>query len=73
MARKRYYSHSKLATLEYKGVHLAESERFKGVLYKPEKDGLTIYAGQSGELAFKWDRWEDLKAEIDEFKEAYCG
>lgn len=68
-----YYSDAFLAGLEANGVKVAESERFKGVLYKPEKDGLTIYAGQSGELAFKWDRWEDLKAEIDEFKEAYCG
>jgi len=67
-----YYSDAFLAGLEANGVKVAESKRFKGVLYKPEKDGLTIYAGQSGELAFKWDRWEDLKAEIDEFKEVYC-
>ena len=70
----KYLSHSKLATLETEGIHLAESERIKGVKCKPEKDGISIYAGTSGAIAFKWDRWEDLKNEIDEFKEVYgCG
>lgn len=67
----KYLSHSKLATLETEGIHLAESERIKGVKFKPEKDGISIYAGTSGAIAFKWDRWEELKQEIDEFREVY--
>ena len=69
--KTKYLSHAKLATLENEGIHLAESTRFLGVLYKPEKDGISIYAGTSGALAFKWDRWEELKQEIDEFREVY--
>jgi hypothetical protein len=67
----KYISHAKLATLENEGIHLAESEKIQGVQYKPEKDGISIYAGPSGAIAFKWDRWDDLKAEIDEFREVY--
>lgn len=71
MPKKRYLSQSKLATLEAEGIHLAESEKIKSVFYKPEKDGISIYAGASGALAFKWDRWDLLKEEIDEFREVY--
>jgi hypothetical protein len=71
MTKKRYLSHSRLATLETEGIHLAESDRIGGVFYKPEKDGISIYAGTSGAIAFKWDRWEELKQEIDEFREVY--
>ena len=71
MPKKRYLSHSKLATLEAEGIHLAESTRFLGVYFNPEKDGISIYAGTSGAIAFKWDRWEELKQEIDEFREVY--
>lgn len=67
----KYLSHSKLATLETEGIHLAESTRISGIQFKPEKDGISIYAGTSGALAFKWDRWEELKQEIDEFREVY--
>lgn len=71
MKKNKHISHSRLATLETEGIHLAESNRFMGVRYKPEKDGISIYAGTSGAIAFKWDRWEELKAEIDEFREVY--
>lgn len=67
----KYLSHSKLATLETEGIHLAESERIKGVKFKPEKDGISIYAGKSGALALKWDRLDDLFEELKEFKEVY--
>jgi hypothetical protein len=64
-------SHSQLATLETEGIHLAESTRISGIHFRPEKDGISIYAGKSGAIAFKWDRWDLLKEEIDEFREVY--
>ena len=67
----KYLSHAKLATLENEGIHLAESTRISGVYFLPDKDGIGIYTATSGALAFKWDRWEDLKNEIDEFREVY--
>ena len=67
----KYLSHSKLATLETEGIHLAESNRIMGVKFKPEKDGISIYAGTSGAIAFKWDRLDDLFEELKEFKEVY--
>lgn len=67
----KYLSHSKLATLETEGIHLAESNRFMGVHYKPGKDGISIYAGKSGAIALKWDRLEELFEELREFKEVY--
>ena len=68
---KKYLSHSKLATLETEGIHLAESNRILGVQYKPEKDGISIYAGASGAIALKWDRLDELIEELREFKEVY--
>lgn len=67
----KYLSHSKLATLETEGIHLAESNRILGVQYKPEKDGISIYAGESGAIALKWDRLDELIEELREFKEVY--
>ena len=69
--KKRYLSHSQLATMETEGIHLAESIRISGVHFKPEKDGISIYAGKSGALALKWDRLDDLFEELKEFKEVY--
>lgn len=63
-------SQSKLASMTAETM-LTDSTRFESVHYLPDKDGITICAGASGAIAFKWDRWEDLKNEIDEFREVY--
>lgn len=63
-------SQSKLAGMTAETM-LTDSTRFESVHYLPDKDGITICAGISGAIAFKWDRWEDLKNEIDEFREVY--
>jgi hypothetical protein len=63
-------SQSKLAGMTAETM-LTDSTRFESVHYLPGKDGISIYAGASGAIAFKWDRWEDLKNEIDEFREVY--
>jgi len=63
-------SQSKLAGMTAKTM-LTDSTRFESVHYLPDKDGITICAGISGAIAFKWDRWEELKQEIDEFREVY--
>ena len=66
---RKYLSHFKLATLESEGIHHAYSERIKAVKFKPDKEGIRVYAVTSGALVFKWDRWDLLKEEIDEFRE----
>jgi len=63
-------SQSKLAGMTAETM-LTDSTRFESVHYLPDKDGISIYAGASGALAFTWDRWEELKQEIDEFREVY--
>lgn len=66
-----YISQSKLASLEEKGLKLTESTRFSGVNYKPDRDGINIYAGACGNLQVDWDRLEELIDELYEFKEVY--
>lgn len=68
-----YYSDAFLAGLEANGVKVAESERFYGVVYKPDKYGINIYAGKCGQLQINWDSLDDFFEELKQFKEAYCG
>ena len=67
----KYISHSRLASLETEGIYLAESMKFKGVMYKPDGQGISIYAGESGAIAFRWDRLDDLIEELMSFQEVY--
>lgn len=64
-------SPSKLAGLEGEGVLLAESTKFRGVRYRPDGQGISIYAGACGAIQLNWDRLDDLIEELMAFQEVY--
>jgi hypothetical protein len=63
-------SQSKLAGMTAETM-LTDSTRFESVHYLPEKDGITICAGESGNIALKWDRLDGLMDDLYEFREVY--
>ncbi len=73
MAKKRgkstHLTQAQLATLEAQGIKLTESTRFTNVHYKPDENGINIYAGRCGQLQIDWNSLDDFIEELMEFQE----